>query len=136
MISGRVVLLTLPLILFGCATSPVKPTPAAIPIQGTWVLREAGGAPPERIGVGSLQIEFRSDGTTHVETTMTGAFEGMRMNGSGTWRLTDSTLTWITGDNSGTSRVALLGDSLTLEPDPVLVQPGGKGPINTRYARP
>lgn len=126
------------ILVAGCGeapTAPQAPTSESNFIIGVWKLREVGGGDPRRLNIDSFQLNFKPNGKLAFEAKITGQYAGMAMKSDGTWKFAGSALTWTAGKNAGSSKVTHTPDKLQLEPDPVLAQPGGKGPIDSVYGR-
>jgi len=122
--------------LVRCQADVESPTDelAAADLQGSWTLTVANGADPAQLNIGSHVANFKADGTWFFQSSMIGPYDGLRLNGSGEWRLEGTVLHCTAGDNSRTCDIALVGKRLTFSPDPLLVD-NNKEPISTEYER-
>ena len=107
---------------------------AAKDVAGVWILETAAGQPPASVNIKTWRIDFSADGKWTYAGEMTGQFGGVRVNGSGSWKIVSDALEYTAGDNKGSSKPTIKNGILTLSPDPV-VTPGGKTPVVTTYRR-
>jgi len=102
---------------------PAAATPSAHPgdaLVGTWDLRTFADAPPTAHNIKTYEVAFLPDHTWTFSAVMTGDWEGMRMEGSGSWSVDAGQLDYTAGANSGSSVISWRDGSLVLDPDPVL----------------
>ena len=110
------------------------PAPAGVALLGTWTLVAAGGQPPESLSIRLYSVCFAEDGTWRYQAQLIGRFEGLSMEGAGSWRCDHDSLSFTAGDNAGVSHVVLDAGRLRLEPDPVLRREGTE-PVVGVYER-
>ncbi len=103
-------------------------------LLGTWKLKTVGGGNPATLDIKSWQLEFREQGKWIYSGAMTGKFDGMTLNGSGTWLLQGNQMEYTAGANRGKTTVHVDNNSLVLSPDPV-VRLNGKEAVETQYVR-
>ena len=118
----------------GCDRGSGSPPVSSTALVGTWQLQSVADKSPDTISIQKYEAEFLGDGTWEYRATMAGRFAGTEMKGSGTWKLDGEFMQYSAGANTGRTRVAIVGNVLTLSPDPV-VTPGGKTKSTTRYER-
>jgi hypothetical protein len=104
-------------------------------LVGKWHLVSVNNAQPTAVNVAAWEIEFHEDGTWSYAGEMSGQFAGMKLSGKGTWSTSGNTLQYTAGDQRGTSGFSLASGQLSLDPDPVIVLPGAKGPVATAYEK-
>jgi hypothetical protein len=117
--------------------SPGAQSPAAetFTLVGTWSLASVNGAPISTQQLKSHQVHFVEDGTWTFTSEMTGRYEGMHLEGSGTWKFSEATLEYTAGANSGVSTATMDASTLTLDPDPVISPSAGTEKARTSYGR-
>lgn len=103
-------------------------------VSHSWQLNTTSKGKPEVLNIKEFQSTFSHDGKWVFKSVMSGQFEGMKMNGAGTWRIKDSKLFYTVGGNSGQSNIEIKNGILKLNPDPVLLF-NGETPINTVYVK-
>ena len=122
--------------LGGCArpaTAPASAEPA--PLEGSWSLTSAAGAPPSKLNLATWQITFAADHTLRYSGTMSGPWQGMALSGDGTWQRQGDHLTYKAGGNSGETDLVVTATQLRFGSDPVITGPGGTPQLSTLYAR-
>jgi hypothetical protein len=102
---------------------------------GTWDLRRVAGQSVSHLGLHDWQLEFGRGGSLKYRGAMTGTLAGMQVNGKGRWQLQKNTLRYNTEGTAGASIIRLSEEELTLTPDPILVNPGNRNPVETVYVR-
>jgi hypothetical protein len=103
-------------------------------LDGPWDLETVAGKPANSINIQTWRITFSASQQWTYFGEMTERFGGMRLSGSGTWKIVSGELEYTAGENKGRSNVMIKNGVLTLSPDPV-VMPDGKTPAVTTYKR-
>ena len=106
-----------------------------VPLTGAWELVQIGSDPPSSSNIQSWVVTIDKDHKWHYEATMSGPWDGMRLLGDGTWKLSSGGFEYTAGVNRGTSRLDVSDTTLVLSPDPVITLPGGKGSVDCTYKR-
>jgi len=101
-------------------------------IVGIWTLKRVAGESPSKINIKTWQIEFSENGDWKYSGSMTGQYEGMELNGSGKYKISENIFEYTAGNNNGKSKIEIKDNILTLSPDPV-VKPKGKDDVMTIY---
>jgi hypothetical protein len=125
-------------LLAGCGSlgsQPQHPPVKSEDMLGAWVLQSVGGNPPSTVNIKSWQITFSTNQQWVCAGEMSGTSGGVKVSGSGTWKITSGTLEYTAGDNKGRSLPAIQDGTLTLSPDPVIMPDGGKTQTVTTYKR-
>ena len=123
------------LTLVGCtSTRPLQPITDPNNLSGSWVLETVNGRPPKTVNIASWRISFATNRHWTFGGEMAGRFQGMQINGSGSWDIESGILQWVAENRKGQSKATIQGAILTLSPDPVIT-PGGKSPAVTTYRR-
>jgi hypothetical protein len=108
----------------------------SVMLPGNWRLAAVDGADPASVHIKEYRAQFEKNGSWLYTATMNGNFEGMQLNGHGTWAIKNGVLSWTAGANSGASKVIFKGkNQLLLDSDPVIRAPGGKQLVRTEYVR-
>ena len=101
-------------------------------VSNAWKLVETDKGLPSKMFIKEYKMTFLPDGNWSFNSELTGKYAGMKMNGSGTWRVKEETLIYTAGDNSGKSQIEIKDGILRLNPDPVVVF-NGIEPVATIY---
>jgi len=96
----------------------------ASPFVGTWKLVLAGNEPPQSLHIRAMRLEIRIDGTYSWESVMQDQWDGMKLQGNGTWELDGERIRYTTGEGPNASLARINGSRLLLEPDFVLKRDG------------
>jgi hypothetical protein len=104
-------------------------------ILGSWNLKTISGNSPDKLNIKSCKIEFSEDGKWNYSVKMTRQYEGMELEGSGTYKTNSNAFEYTAGENSGKSEIEIKDDLLMLSPDPVIKPNGGKVAAKTVYER-
>ena len=117
----------------GNQTSPANPA-IKDALVGRWLLRAAAGKTLPELSIKTYRMHFGAHGQFTYEARMTGVFDGSDFKGEGSYRIEGDRLLWNAADHTGSARIELHGDDLTLDPDPILA-PDGKNPVTANYHR-
>ena len=132
----RIVALMIMCCLVGCQPSAETSTAAivAADLHGAWTLDVANEADLAKLNIGTHVANFKSDGTWSFQSNMIGAYDGLKLQGSGEWRFDGKALHCTAGENSRICDVKMVGERLLFSPDPLLVDLQQK-PISSEYER-
>ena len=104
-------------------------------ITGTWILETVAGKPPGSINIKTWRISFTANQQWTYGGEMNEKFGGMKLSGSGSWKIIANELEYAAGSNKGRSKLRIDNGVLILTPDPVVTMPGGKFPAVTTYKK-
>jgi hypothetical protein len=114
-----------------------RPEKAITPedLTGTWILQTVAGKPPSSVNIKAWEVSFSAARRWIYGGEMDERFGGMKMSGSGLWKIVDNELDYTAEDNKGKSKMSIMDGVLTLIPDPVVTMPGGKPRAVTTYKK-
>jgi hypothetical protein len=117
-----------------CDHERSAPDPSAR-LRGTWRLKELGGMSASQIGVTNWELTFASGAKWRYRGSLSGTLNGMPVDGEGRWHLQGNTLTYYLGSGPGSAIVHVTETELKLEPDPILVNPQNRHPVEAVYTK-
>lgn len=125
---------TLLLTLFGLAH--IFAAEATDVLAGKWTLTSWNSRPISEQHIAKLELTFSADGKMASRVVMDEKWNGMILEGSGTWSLApDGLLTWTHGAGSGKTTVKRDNNILLLSEDILVRSDGGKVPGPATYKR-